>query len=26
VVTDHWNLEYFATIKILTHRQARWSE
>ena len=26
VVTDHKNLEYFATTKLLTHRQARWSE
>jgi len=26
VVTDHQNLEYFATTKILTRRQARWSE
>jgi hypothetical protein len=26
VVTDHRNLEYFATTKILTRRQARWSE
>ena len=26
VVTNHKNLEYFATTKILTHRQARWSE
>ena len=26
VVTDHKNLEYFSTSKILTHRQARWSE
>jgi hypothetical protein len=26
VVTDHKNLEYFATTKQLTHRQARWSE
>jgi len=26
VVTDHKNLEYFSTTKILTHRQARWSE
>jgi len=26
VVTDHKNLEYFLTTKILTHRQARWSE
>ena len=26
VVTDHKNLEYFATTKILTRRQARWSE
>lgn len=26
VVTDHKNLEYFATSKILTRRQARWSE
>jgi len=26
VITDHKNLEYFSTTKILTHRQARWSE
>ena len=26
VVTDHKNLEYFSTTKMLTHRQARWSE
>ena len=26
VVTDHKNLEYFLTTKILMHRQARWSE
>ncbi len=26
VVTDHRNLQYFSTTKILTHRQARWSE
>jgi len=26
VVTDHKNLEYFATTKVLTRRQARWSE
>ena len=26
VVTDHKNLEYFTTIKLLTCRQARWSE
>src|SRR5882757_2524176 len=26
VVTDHKNLEYFATTKLLTRRQARWSE
>ena len=26
IVTDHKNLEYFATTKILTHRQAHWSE
>src|SRR5215469_2061728 len=26
VVTDHKNLEYFASTKLLTHRQARWSE
>ena len=26
VVTDHKNLEYFSTMKVLTHRQARWSE
>jgi len=26
VVTDHKNLEYFSTTKVLTHRQARWSE
>ena len=26
VVTDHKNLEYFATTKLLTHCQARWSE
>ena len=26
VVTDYKNLEYFSTTKILTQRQARWSE
>src|SRR3979490_7180 len=26
VVTDHKNLEYFSTTKVLTHQQARWSE
>src|SRR6201996_6108097 len=26
VVTDHKNLEYFLTTKLLTRRQARWSE
>jgi hypothetical protein len=26
VYTDHKNLEYFATSKVLTRRQARWSE
>ena len=26
VVTDHKNLEYFSTTKILMHRQARWLE
>ena len=26
VVTDHKNLEYFSTTKVLTHRQVRWSE
>jgi len=26
VVTDHKNLEYFATTKLLNHQQARWSE
>jgi len=26
MVTDHWNLQYFSTTKILTRRQARWSE
>jgi hypothetical protein len=26
VVTDHKNLEYFATTKLLTHWQAQWSE
>jgi hypothetical protein len=26
IVTDHKNLEYFSTMKLLTHRQARWSE
>ena len=26
IVTDHKNLEYFATTKILTRRQAHWSE
>ena len=26
VVTDHKNLEYFATTKLLTRQQARWSE
>ena len=26
VVTDHKNLEYFSTTKVLTCRQARWSK
>ena len=26
VVTDHKNLEYFSTSKVLTHWQAQWSE
>ena len=26
VLTDHKNLEHFSTTKVLTHRQARWSE
>ena len=26
VVTNHKNLEYFSTSKVLTRRQARWSE
>jgi len=26
VVMDHKNLEYFLTTKVLTRRQARWSE
>jgi hypothetical protein len=26
VVTDHKNLQYFSTMKMLTRRQARWSE
>ena len=26
VATDHKNLEYFATTKLLTRHQARWSE
>ena len=26
VITDHKNLEYFATTKLLTQRQAQWSE
>jgi hypothetical protein len=26
VVMDHKNLEYFSTSKVLTRRQARWSE
>ena len=26
VVTNHKNLEYFSTSKVLTHQQARWSE
>jgi len=26
IVTDHKNLEYFSTTKILTRRQARWLE
>src|SRR3979490_1088639 len=26
VITDHKNLEYFSTTKVLTHRQARWSK
>ena len=26
IVTNHKNLEYFSTSKVLTHRQAQWSE
>ena len=26
VITDHKNLEYFSTSKVLSRRQARWSE
>ena len=26
MLTDHKNLEYFSTTKVLTHRQAHWSE
>ena len=26
IVTDHKNLEYFSTSKVLTHQQAQWSE
>jgi len=26
IITDHKNLEYFSTTKVLTRRQARWSE
>ena len=26
ILTDHKNLEYFSTTKMLTRRQARWSE
>ena len=26
VITDHKNLKYFSTTKVLTQRQARWSE
>jgi len=26
IVTDHKNLEYFSTIKVLTWRQAQWSK
>jgi hypothetical protein len=26
IVTDHKNLEYFSTTKLLTHQQACWSE
>jgi hypothetical protein len=26
IVTNYKNLEYFSTTKLLTHRQARWSE
>src|SRR6266511_2464315 len=26
IITDHKNLEYFATTKLLNHRQAPWSE
>ena len=26
VITNHKNLEYFSTTKMLTQRQARWSE
>ena len=26
VMSDHQNLEYFTTTKVLTRRQARWSE
>ena len=26
IITDHKNLEYFSTTKLLTHRQAYWSK
>jgi len=26
IVTDHKNLEYFSTLKVLSHQQAWWSE
>ncbi len=26
IITDHKNLEYFCTTKLLTHQQAQWSE
>ena len=26
VMSNHKNLEYFTTTKVLTHRQAQWSE
>jgi hypothetical protein len=26
IVTDHKNLKYFCTTKVLTHQQAHWSE